>query len=79
MLLAILVPTPLLGQTTYKRLLRIFGCLNKSGYGPLPIAILVQSFVVFYLSPVNRAQARQHWGCSFRVKKKGINKIFPWK
>ena len=72
MLLAFLVPTPLLGQTSYERLLRKFDAgLNKSGYGPLPIAILAQSFDVFYSCPVNRAQARQHWGVSLRYGGKG--------
>jgi len=50
--------------------------LNKSGYGPLLIAILAQSFDVFYSSPVNRAQARQHWGVFFWGGGKGHKCMF---
>ena len=46
-------------------IIKEISCLNKSGYGQRPIAILAQSFVVFFKSPVNRAQARQHWGVFF--------------
>ena len=36
-----------------------------------PNVILAQSFDVFYISPVNRAQARQQWGVSLRDGGKG--------
>ena len=53
------------GPNCLWKIVKEIWCLNKSGYGPLPIAILAQSFVVFFNSPVNRAQARQHWAVFF--------------
>ena len=50
--------------------------MNKSSYGPLPIAILVQSVDVFDSSPVNRVRARQHHVCPFGMEEKAQNGIF---